>query len=284
MIRDDAALVTSRPKLGLIAGGGDLPRRLVDACLRQNRPVQVAALKGHADAEHLAPHVPHRWFRLGSAASILDWMRDGSVAEICMIGRVRRPTMAEMMPDLATARLLARIGFGAMGDDGLLKALTREIEAAGFQVVGAQHVLDSLLAQPGLLGGPAPDALALADIARARQVAQTMGALDVGQGAVVQQGLVLAVEAIEGTDAMLARCVALRRDGPGGVLVKTRKPQQDTRLDLPTVGTATLRAAAAAGLRGVAVEAGGALIVDGGALRAEAERLGLFVLVLDDPP
>jgi UDP-2,3-diacylglucosamine hydrolase len=267
-------------KLGIIAGGGALPSQIAHAALQQRRAVCVAALKGHADGDWLAT-MPHRWFRLGGAAGILDWMRDEAVSDICMIGRVRRPSMVEMMPDLATARLLARIGFGALGDDGLLRALTREIEAAGFRVVGAHDVLGSLLAQPGLLTGAAPDAVARADIALGVRVTKAMGLLDVGQAAVVQQGLVLAVEAIEGTDAMLARCAELRRAGLGGVLVKSRKPQQDARLDMPTVGVATMQAAATAGLRGIAVEAGGALIVDQGAVLDIAEQLGLFVLVLD---
>jgi UDP-2,3-diacylglucosamine hydrolase len=267
-------------KLGIIAGGSALPAQVAHAALQQRRAVCVAALKGHAETDWLAS-VPHRWFRLGAAAAILDWMRAEGVTDICMIGRVRRPSMVEMMPDLATARLLARIGFGALGDDGLLRALTREIEAAGFRVVGAHDVLASLLAQPGLLAGTPPDAVAQADIALGVRVTKAMGLLDVGQAAVVQQGLVLAVEAIEGTDAMLARCGSLRRAGVGGILIKSRKPQQDARLDMPTMGAATVEAAAAAGLRGIAIEAGGALIVDQALVIEAAQRCGLFILVLD---
>ena len=120
-------------------------------------------------------------------------------------------------------------------------------------------------------------------MARALEVARAIGELDVGQGAVVQQGLVLAVEAAEGTDAMLTRCGPLRRDGGGGVLVKTSKPQQDRRLDLPVIGVSTVEAAAAAGLAGIAVVAGGALVHDSGAVADAADRLGLFVVCLDEP-
>jgi UDP-2,3-diacylglucosamine hydrolase len=120
----------------------------------------------------------------------------------------------------------------------------------------------------------------MADIERAIGVVRALGALDVGQGCVVQQGIVLAVEAAEGTDAMLARCDGLRRPGPGGVLVKLVKPGQERRADLPTVGPETLRGAAAAGLRGVAFEAGGTILAERGATVAVADEAGLFLLGL----
>jgi DUF1009 family protein len=112
-------------------------------------------------------------------------------------------------------------------------------------------------------------------------VARTLGVLDIGQAVVVQQGLVLGVEAIEGTDALIQRVGPLRRDGPGGVLVKVAKPQQDRRIDLPTIGPATIAQAAAAGLRGIAIEAGGAIILDKAATAAAADEAGLFLLGLD---
>jgi DUF1009 family protein len=131
-----------------------------------------------------------------------------------------------------------------------------------------------------VLGRHAPDAQAWADIARGAEVVRALGSVDVGQGCIVQQGIVLAAEAIEGTDQMLARAGALARPGPGGVLVKLVKPGQDRRADLPTIGPATLLAAHAAGLRGVAFEAGGTLLTDRDACIAEADRTGLFLLGL----
>ena len=105
-----------------------------------------------------------------------------------------------------------------------------------------------------------------------------MGAADVGQATVIQDGLVLGVEALEGTDALLERCAPLRRAGPGGVLVKLSKPGQERRADLPTIGVKTVEGAAAAGLRGIAVEAGGTLVVDAPAVIAAADRQGLFLV------
>jgi DUF1009 family protein len=183
-----------------------------------------------------------------------------------------------MRPDWRTARFFARIGLKALGDDGLLSAVIGEFESEGFKVLGAHEVLGDLLAPLGVWGAVRPDERAESDIKHGVAVAQGLGALDVGQSVVVQQGIVLGVEAIEGTDALLQRCGTLRRAGPGGVLVKLCKPGQDRRVDLPTIGPDTLKRAQAAGLRGIAVESGAAIVVDLDALVRDADRAGLFVM------
>jgi len=154
-------------------------------------------------------------------------------------------------------------------------------------MIGADDVVSDLLAPQGLLGAIAPEAEAKADIALGIEVALGLGALDVGQAVVVQQGLVLGVEAAEGTDALIERCAGLRRSGFGGVLVKVKKPGQERRADLPTIGVSTVTAVAAAGLGGIAVEAGGTLVMDRVAMAAAADRAGVFVIgvpVPDDAP
>ncbi len=273
-----------QPKLGVIAGGGPLPRRIVDYCRRQGREVFVIALKGHADSQ-LVHDVDHEWVRLGAGGTTLDILRREAVSEIVMAGAVRRPSLGELRPDLWTAGFLARNGAAAFGDDGLLRAIIHELETRhAVRVVGIDDVLPEVLAPAGCLGRLAPDQLAQADIARAFSVARGIGALDIGQGAVVQQGIVLAVEAVEGTDAMLARCRDLARPGPGGVLVKVSKPAQDRRADLPTIGAETVRAAAAAGLRGIAVEAGSVIIVNQSETVDAADAAHLFLFGLTTPP
>jgi hypothetical protein len=199
-----------------------------------------------------------------------------------LIGAVRRPSFFDMRPDAEGARLLARAGRAAfLGDDGLLAAVIKVLGEEGFRVIGAHEILNEAVAPVGVLGAAAPDAQAMADIDRGVTVARALGAADVGQGCVVQQGLVLAVEAIEGTDAMLARCATLARPGPGGVLVKLVKPGQERRVDLPTVGLDTIHAAAAAGLRGIAFAAGATLLADRAAAVDAADKAGLFLLGLD---
>ena len=162
--------------------------------------------------------------------------------------------------------------------------IVRELEETeGFRVVGPQSILPDILATAGTYGTIQPDSMARRDIDRGIVVAKAIGALDVGQAAVVQEGMVLAVEAAEGTDAMLERCRDVRRDGPGGVLVKVRKPRQEDRADLPTIGVSTIANVAAAGLAGIAVEAGGTLIIDRPAVIAAGDSAGLFLIGIEIP-
>ncbi len=268
--------------LGILAGGGDLPNRLVMASVAQGRPVFVLTLEGHHDTP-LADGVAHGSVRLGALGEAFRQLKAADVQDVVFAGRVRRPTLAEIRPDWFTAKVLARIGLHALGDDGLLRAIIAEFEAEGFAVVGADSVFNDLLIAEGPLGGLQPDAQALADIARGVVVATALGALDVGQAVVVQQGLVLGVEAVEGTEALIARAGQHKRAGGGGVLVKLKKPGQDKRADLPTIGVATLQQVAAAGLRGIAVSSGGALVIDREQVAIQADALGLFVTGISPP-
>jgi hypothetical protein len=185
--------------------------------------------------------------------------------------------LAALRPDWRAAKMLARIGLRALGDDGFLSAIIKEFELEGFHVVGVHDLLGSLLAPEGPLGKIAPDTQAEADIERGLEVAHALGAVDVGQAVVVQQGIVLGLEAAEGTDALIERAGRLQGEGAGGVLVKAVKPGQERRADLPTVGVATVQACARAGLRGIAVEAGMALVIDRPAVATAADDAGLFV-------
>lgn len=267
-------------KVGILAGGGDLPARLAAAVRGTGREVFIVAFEGQTDPATVTGF-PHLWSRFGAAGGIIARLKSEGVGDLVFAGPVRRPSFGELLPDWYTAKFLAKVGTRALGDDGLLRSVARELEGEGFRVVGLHEILGELLTPAGPVGRLTPDAAALRDVARGVEVARGLGALDVGQGCVVQQGIVLAVEAIEGTDAMLERCAPLRRPGGGGVLVKVKKPQQDRRLDLPTVGTTTVEKAAAAGLAGIAVQAGGSLIVDRAAVGELADSLGLFVVGIE---
>ena len=264
-------------RLGIVAGGGDVPVRIAAACERAGREVYILGLEGQADPDTLDADA---WIRLGEAGRGLDLLRQAKVEELTVVGRVKRPSLRQLRPDAWSARFLARIGKAALGDDTILSALAREIEGEGFRIIAPENILDDMLAVEGRYGAHAPDRLALDDIKRGVAVARALGALDVGQAVIVQQGHVRGVEAAEGTDELIERCARLRLDGEGGVLVKIAKPGQDRRIDLPTVGPATVEAAAAAGLRGIAVEAGGALIVDRDAVVRAADASGLFVIAI----
>ena len=242
----------------------------------------IVALQGFAEPAVVEPW-SHMTLRMGAAGSIIAALRTQGCEDLVLVGPVRRPSLLDLRPDAEGAKLLARIGRAAWsGDDGLLAAVVRVLGEQGFRVLGAHEVLTEAVAPAGQLGRVAPDALALSDVGRAVDVVRALGTVDVGQGCVVQGGVVLAVEAIEGTDAMLARAAGLRQPGRGpGVLVKLVKPGQDRRADLPTVGPRTVLAASAAGLAGIAFEAGGTLLTDTGQCIAEADRTGLFLLGID---
>ncbi|WP_374445621.1 LpxI family protein, partial [Stella sp.] len=217
-------------KLGIIAGGGPLPRHAAAACRTAGRPYFILGLEGAADAETLAAG-PSAIVRLGAVGTALSLLRRNGVEEVVMVGRVRRPPLSALRPDWKGAQFLARVGVRAAGDDGLLSAVVDQLEREGFRVVGIDRILETLLIPEGPIGRHRPDAAAADDIRRGAVVATAIGGLDVGQAVVVQAGTVIAVEAVEGTDAMLERAAALRLERQGGVLVKMKKPQQERRVD-----------------------------------------------------
>jgi DUF1009 family protein len=271
--------------LGLIAGGGGLPVELARSCVQAGRRVFVIRIKGMADDALQAFEGAD--VGLAQFGGMLSALRKAGCETICFAGIVQRPDFNKLTPDLRALKSLpAVIAAARKGDDALLRALLGEFEKEGFRVEGAHEVSAGLTLGEGALGAVQPTSAHRADIDKAAAVAHHLGEMDIGQGAVVCDGLVLAVEAQEGTDAMLLRCAGLpddirgSRTTPRGVLAKMPKPVQDLRIDLPTVGVRTIERAAEAGLAGVVGEAGGLLLVDRDAVREAADRLGLFVLGL----
>lgn len=269
-------------KLGIIAGGGDLPVLLAEHCAAAERPYFVARISPYASPA-LEAH-PGVTLGIGAMGARMHAMRGAGVDTVVLIGQVPRPDLRTVeLDDGARAMLPAIIAAMPQGDDALLRAVLAEHERLGFRVIGADAVMAELLAPAGVWGAVQPTPEQIEDIRKGAEVAAAAGAFDIGQGVVVCDGLVLAVEAQEGTDAMLARVAHLPgaiRGTPQarrGVLVKRPKPIQERRIDLPTIGARTILGAAQAGLSGVAVEAGGALVVRREELLAEADRSGLFV-------
>lgn len=270
-------------KLGVLAGGGPLPRRIVERCLATEREVFVIAFEGDTEPG-TCEGVPHIWVRLGAVGQILRELKKAGCKEVVLAGPVRRPSFSKLNLDLRGMKLMGRIAkAAAKGDDALLSIVVEELEGEGFRVVGADSLLDDVVASVGVMGEHRPDADAEADIALGTRVARALGAHDVGQAVIVQHGVVLGVEAVEGTDALIARCRGVGRDGPGGVLVKLKKPGQERRADLPTIGVQTVERVVEAGLRGIAVEAGETIMLDRDAMIAAADRGGVFLVGLDSP-
>jgi len=268
-------------KLGIIAGGGAIPRDLINFCKENGRDYYVIAIDGNADKELIDDTVPHTWIRIGQAGTGFKKLAEEKVKEVIMIGTIKRPTIKDLVPDMRTTAFFAKVGMKSLGDDGILRALVKEIEGEGMVVRGIHEVLPELLIKKGVLGKVKPSKQAKEDIRRAVEVATELGRLDVGQAVVVQQGLVLGVEGIEGTGELVRRCGEYRRRGEGGVLVKIRKPQQDMRVDLPTIGDRTVQAAYDSGLSGICLHAENGLIVSEKETIRLADKLGLFVMGID---
>lgn len=270
-------------KLGLIAGGGNLPMEIARHCERSGRALFVIRLKGFAGGG-LQPYAGAE-VGLAEIGKCLKALKRAGCRAVCLAGDVARPDFTSLVPDFRGLMLLPKVIAAARkGDDALLRVMVGVFETAGFDVQGAHEVMNDLTLPSGLLGSRKPGAEDLADATKALHIARAIGELDVGQAAVVARGLVLAVEAQEGTDAVLARVAELPahlkgRPGAGvGVLAKAPKPIQETRVDLPTIGLATIHGVARAGLAGIVGEAGRLLVLDREAVIELADELGVFIL------
>jgi len=265
-------------KLGVIAGKGDLPRKVIETCVREGRDFFVIALKGQTDKD-LIKNVPHYWVKLGATEETIRTLKSESVTDIVMVGGVNRPGVFDIKPDLRTMQIIADVGISSLGDDTLLKAISRELEKEGFKVVGAHEIVPDILSPKGILTEKQPNESNKSDIEEGIKAAKTIGNLDIGQSVIVQQGVVIAVEAVEGTDEIISRYAKYKyKNGYQGVLVKTSKPNQDRRIDLPTIGTRTVKNAYNAGLSGIVVEAGASIILDRDETVKLADSLGLFII------
>ena len=272
------------PPVAILAGQGALPPLVATAAARRGRPPIVFAIAGEADAAAFGDFRVHvmRWGEIGRLFRLAG---EAGCHEAVFIGAIAtRPDYRAIRPDLGALKLIPRIlQLMRMGDDALLGGVASIFEERGIRLISALDLAPDLALAEGLLTGHVqPDTLA--DIAKAAEAARTIGRLDIGQAAVAVHGRVVALEDAGGTDALLDRVTALREQNriakSGGVLVKCMKPNQDSRIDLPTVGPETADKARSAGLQGVAAEAGRTLLA-GPAETVEAfRRAGLFLLGL----
>ena len=274
---------TDSGPLAVICGGGALPYAVADAIVASGRRVVLFALRGWADPAQVA-RFPHRWIALGQLGRFTRLARDEGCRELVCIGSLARPAIAQLRFDLTTLRLLPRLVRAFRGgDDHLLSAVGTILEGQGFRLMGAQEVAPQILVPAGAIGRIRPGDRDRADIARGLAILAAIGPFDVGQAVVVADQHCVAVEGIEGTDAMLARIADLRSGGriraaAGiGVLVKAPKPGQDRRFDLPSIGPQTVDGVVRAGLAGIAVAAGSSIAAESERLIALADRAGVFV-------
>jgi UDP-2,3-diacylglucosamine hydrolase len=276
---------TARDHLGIVAGGGRLPQLLISECQSQKRPYTVVALEGHADSLEEAPA---EQIRIGQAGTCFQTFHDNGVSSVVMAGKVRRPNLFELRPDWRTVKFLARTGLKAfrnaasVGDDKLLRLVIAEIESEGFKVIGVDDVLSDSIARLGPVGRLTPSAKDKKSIEAGLHAARALGRADIGQAVVVQNGVVIAREGLAGTDALIQSIEVDQHSADKPILVKSSKPQQDRRADLPVIGPETVAACVSNGFGGLAVEAGGALLIDPFIISELADEGGIFVVGVGD--
>lgn len=265
--------------LGIITGSGFLPSEIINHCIKNNQPFFLIAFEGITPPNSIPQNINHAWVNIGSIGKALKILKDNNVEKIVMAGRVGRPAFSTLKLDVSGLKLLSRLSrLKTSNDNEVFSEIIRFIERSGFTVIGADEVLTELATPKGVLGNIKPDKTAERDIEIGQKIALEIGKLDIGQAVIVQNGMVLGVEGAEGTDRLIERCAAIHNDGPGGVLIKMKKPTQDRRVDLPSVGVKTIENIHLNKLRGIAIEAGNTLIINRAEVIAKANELGVFVI------
>lgn len=270
--------------VGIIAGSGTLPFAVADLLRARGLDAVIFALNGFCDPAQLRTY-RHRWISIGKAGKIFSGLRAEKCFDVLFVGGLVRPALSDLRLDLKTIALIPRLIAAARGgDDHLLRGIGRIFEDNGFRIRSLAEVAPDLLMPAGAITRLVPDEREAADIVKGRAVLSAMSAFDAGQGAVVIDSHVVALEDIEGTDALLKRVARLRAEGrirakPGrGVLVKAPKTTQDLRFDLPALGALTVNGAASAGLSGIAVVAQRTILAEPQAIVEAADRANLFVI------
>jgi hypothetical protein len=273
--------------LAIICGAGSLPFAVADAAGRQGRSVVLFALRGWADRGRIESY-PHHWVRFGQLGRFSRIARQEGCRDVVFIGSVVRPAFWQIWPDLAAIGVMPRIiAMLRGGDDHLMRGIMKVFEDRGFRPIGAHEVAPEILMPEGALGRYQPSESQQDDITLGLALLRAIGPFDVGQATVVAGKHVLALEAAEGTDEMLGQVAEQRRKGriraSGGVLVKAPKPSQDRRIDLPTIGPQTIAAAVRAGLAGIAVVAGEAIMAEPDQMTQAADRERIFIVGVRQP-
>jgi DUF1009 family protein len=276
--------------LALLCGGGSLPLAVADHVVARGRRVILFPLHGAAPADGFAGR-EHHWLYMGQFGKLLKIARSAGCRDLVFIGSLVRPSVWKVRPDWHILKVLPRV-FAAYrgGDDHLLTSVGRWIEEYGFRLLGAHEVAPEILSPEGLLGRVTPSDAARTDIALGLDYLRSAGRFDIGQAVVVADKHIVAVEAAEGTDAMLARVAEMRGNGRlrmatgKGVLVKAVKPSQDRRFDLPSIGPRTVEGVVSAGLGGIAVTAGAAIVAEPGQMVLAADRASVFIVGVPDGP
>lgn len=272
-------------RIGVIAGGGSLPLAVVTTLRDGDADPYVILIEGEVENPTAYSGIDQVTMKLEDFGLLVPRLKAAGVKRLLMAGSVnRRPRLRAIRWTVSTLKLIPRVAAAlSRGDDGLLRAMVRLMEAEGIAVVGAHEVVPDLVTPQGLLGRHRPTEADWRDIHAGSEAAAAIGLLDIGQAAIAIGGRAIALEGIEGTEGLLERTAAMRGHGrlagrQRGALVKRCKPRQEQRADLPAIGSDTVDQAHAAGLAGIAMEAGRSFILDFNATIARADALGLYIV------
>ncbi len=270
----EISLKQSGKVLGIIAGGGAVPRRLQTFCDEHGIPYKIVGFKKFTNQVE-----PNFWTHLGRSGKTIDWLKRQDITDLVMIGSIQRPTLWDIWPDMVTLKVLFNAWWCSFGDSGLLSSVRDQLEKMGFTLHGIHHFLPDLLFSSGALGELKPTDDQHSDIDLGIQESQKLGKQDIGQAVIIKDGCVIAREDKHGTSAMIKRFGCT-----GSILVKTCKPQQDQDLDLPTIGSKTLEQCAGKKMLGVVGHAGKSILVDRDRTIEVANQNGLFLygVVIDE--
>jgi UDP-2,3-diacylglucosamine hydrolase len=267
---------TKIPKLAIIAGNGSIPFYLIEECNKIGREYCLIIIEGHGK-ELSEKYDPDYTVSLSKMGRAVKYVKNIGIKHILMVGGVKRPSLKNIIPDLWTAKFLTTISSKVSGDNSVLSKLTKALEREGFIIVAPEEVLPNLICPKGTLGKVKPNQQNNEDISTGYRIAKIIGANDIGQSIIIENGLVIAVEASEGTDRMIKRSLNLKKEKKAGVLIKVIKPMQDKRIDRPVIGIDTIKAVKKAGLDGIALESNEILILNYSDVILYADEEGLFV-------
>ena len=268
--------------VGIIAGSGQFPFLVARGARQQGHTVVAVGFTGNTDPSLQEECVAFTMIALGQVGALVHFLKKNNVEKVCMAGAISKPRALSLKPDFRAAKLMFKLA-GKHGDDAILRVVAEELASEGLEVVRPEVLVPSLIEVPsGLLAGPEPSAQTWGDIAFGYEKAKVLGACDIGQCVAVHRGVVVAVEAIEGTDALIERAGSLSTEAL--TLVKVVKPHQDERLDRPSVGSKTLDMMAKNNFACLAFEAGKTLFFDREQSLANAARYGISIVALPDDP
>ena len=254
-------MVQKTSKIAIVAGNGFLPVQIIEKCIDIGKPYFVLVVNDHGE-EVLKKYNSDFVLHLNKIGKAIKYLKKNNIIELIMIGAVNRPALKNMFPDLWTAKFLASISNKMLGDDKILSNLAIALEKEGFKIIAPENILPNILSKKGVMGKVYPQESHLRDIKIGFEIAKNIGKYDIGQSLVIEDGLIIALEAIEGTAEMINRASKYKKSQNSAILIKVLKHNQEKRIDRPTIGVKTIEQIAKSGFAGIVTEANEVLIID----------------------